>query len=84
MFGRVAPLAARALLSLPRVTPAAGLQPVPMTGACPPGYYSSGSISSNCELSVCVDDADLSHQAVALFSSAGNWPVIRTPTPGNW
>ena len=36
MSGRVAPLAALALLSFPLVTTAADLQPVPKTGARPP------------------------------------------------
>ena len=47
MFGRVAPLAALALLSFPLVTAAGDLKPVPKTGACPPGYYSSGN-KENC------------------------------------
>ncbi len=42
MFGRAALLAALALLFSPLVTAAADPKPVPKTGACPPGYYSSG------------------------------------------
>ena len=42
VFGRTALLAALILLSLPLVSPAADLKPVPKTGVCPPGYYNSG------------------------------------------
>ena len=42
MSGRFAPLVALVLLSLTRFSAAADIQPVPKTGACPPGYYSSG------------------------------------------
>ena len=45
MFGRSALLATLVILSLSRISAAsaaADIHPVPKTGACPPGYYSSG------------------------------------------
>ncbi len=42
MFRRAAVLAALAFLSPPLRTVAADHKPVPKTGPCPPGYYSSG------------------------------------------
>ena len=42
MFRRAAPLAALALLTSLLATAAGEIKPIPKTGACPPGYYSSG------------------------------------------
>ena len=42
MFRCAAPLAALVLLSPLLATAAGEIKPIPKTGACPPGYYSSG------------------------------------------
>ena len=40
------------------------------------------SISSNCELSVCVEDEDLAKQAEALFWQ--RWKLASDPDPNTW
>ena len=40
------------------------------------------SISSNCELSACVEDEDLAKQAVALFWQ--RWKLASDPDPNTW
>ena len=40
------------------------------------------SISSNCELSVCIEDEDISRQAETLFWQ--RWKLASNPDPNKW